>query len=90
MQKINTILEGERAGEMCFLYKVSQSVHTGYDTYDSAVVCAASEEAARCLPVAGIGPSSAWAEPADVKVELLGTALDTIPAGIVCASFNAG
>ena len=29
------------------LYKLSQNINNGYDTYDSAVVCAGSEEEAR-------------------------------------------
>lgn len=35
------------------LYKISQSINSGYDTYDSAVVCAESEQDAR-----NIHPSS--------------------------------
>jgi hypothetical protein len=31
------------------LYRISQSVNRGYDTYDSAVVCAASEDEARLI-----------------------------------------
>lgn len=29
------------------LYKISQEIHTGYDIYDSAVVCAETEEQAK-------------------------------------------
>lgn len=32
---------------MPFLYLISQSVNEGYDTYDSAVVCAATEDDAK-------------------------------------------
>lgn len=31
------------------LYLISQDVNNGYDTYDSAVVCAANEAEARAL-----------------------------------------
>jgi hypothetical protein len=82
------------------LYLISQNVNNGYDTYDSAVVRAESEDAAR-----RIHPDSEvmskywdgctdkwgdWANAADVKVELLGTALEGSLPGVVCASFNAG
>ena len=36
------------------LYKISQNVNTDYDTYDSAVVCAKDEEAAKRIhPMSG-------------------------------------
>jgi hypothetical protein len=82
------------------LYLISQSKNNGYDTYDSAVVCASNEDEAR-----NINPSTGkltdWASPAYffcdwvsradlVRVELLGPALPTrIDAGVICASFNA-
>ena len=37
------------------LYRISQTVNTGYDTYDSAVVVAESEDAAREIHPDGIG-----------------------------------
>lgn len=33
------------------LYLISQNVNNGYDTYDSAVVCAETEEEARMIPI---------------------------------------
>lgn len=81
------------------LYLISQTVNNGYETYDSAVVRAESEEAARRIhPNEDVFPEhwdgctdtwGDWANAADVKVELLGTALDGSSHGVVCASFNA-
>jgi hypothetical protein len=71
------------------IYKLSQTVNNDYDTYDSAVVVAESEEAARetILPY----PEYSWAQPADITVELIGIALLSYTEGtILCASFNAG
>lgn len=79
------------------LYLISQDVNRSYDTYDSAVVAAESEEAARMTrPDSDPWPEGdkrdwTWAKkPENVKVKLIGTAADGIPAGVVCASFNAG
>lgn len=78
------------------LYLISQEVNTDYDTYDSAVVCAESEEAARTTHPSGsewdgtFGRYSSWSALADVKVKVIGIADATIPCGVVCASFNAG
>ena len=77
------------------LYLISQSVNNYYDTYDSAVVAADSEDAAR-----GIHPSEtdwdgksklygSWCAKEDVTVRFIGTAAENI-SGVVCASFNAG
>lgn len=77
------------------LWKLSQTVNNDYDTYDSAVVAAYSEEEART-----IHPSayykwgeyySGWAlEPSQVMVEYLGQAKEGTTSGVVLASFNAG
>lgn len=74
------------------IYKISQ-VYNGYDTYDSAVVIAETEEAAR-----NTHPSkddtdwflSTWNSPENITVELIGMAKSFSVAGVVCASFNAG
>jgi len=71
------------------IYRLSQTVNNDYDTYDSAVVVAESEEAARETkpPYA----ADSWAQPADITVELIGIALPSYTEGtIICASFNAG
>ena len=79
------------------LYLISQGANQDYDTYDSAVVVAESEEAARHTFPRKWGREGnwweqdygEWAHPEDVNVILLGTAEKDIP-GVVCASFNAG
>jgi hypothetical protein len=75
------------------LYRISQDENNHYDTFDSAVVCAADEEAARMThPGTGWGRRFlSWcAEPSGVKVEYIGEAVPGLPVGVVCASFNAG
>ena len=76
------------------LYKISQTENDGYDTYDSAVVVADTEESARNMNPRGewIKDYNAWASnPSKVKVELIGKALDTLEYGtFICKSFNAG
>lgn len=79
------------------LYLISQSVNCEYDTYDSAVVCAETEEKARLVNPDGSddwdGKKESgygdWCDARDVKVTLIGTAMPNIK-GVVCASFNAG
>jgi hypothetical protein len=71
------------------IYRLSQTVNNDYDTYDSAVVVAESEEAAR--ETKPPYPDYSWAQPADITVELIGIALPSYTEGtIICASFNAG
>lgn len=87
------------------IYLISQTEEKGYDTYDSAVVIAADEDAARkTYPSAlwhcddegsswptGWRAGSEWcATPEAVTVKLIGCALPDAEAGVVCASFNAG
>ena len=80
-------------GEHLNLYLISQKDkdHTYDDgTYDSAVVCVSSEdEAINMLPGSrkGNGPPT-WVTPDNVKAKFLGAAVQTVPHGIVCASFN--
>jgi len=80
---------------MKYLYLLRQYENSGYDTYDSCIVCAESEDEAK-----RIHPSnySTWQDnyrnwaysPESVLVELIGTAVDTLETGVVIASFNAG
>lgn len=86
------------------LYRISQTTNEGYDTYDSAVVVAASEEDARKIHPGSLRMIdygewwtsdqmySTWGYALeDVKVELIGQAAPKLKAGaVVCASFNAG
>lgn len=87
-----------------YLYKISQDVNTNYDTYDSVVVIADSEESARRMvpsydnTIIDIADKEkafyikeVWTnDPTKVQVKLVGLALlDALP-GIVLASYNAG
>lgn len=80
------------------LYLISQQVNPGYDTYDSAVVAAASEEDARTIHPDGSKdwdgkdrwPFSSWADAECVTVVRVGDAAPNVVRGVVCASFNAG
>lgn len=81
------------------VYLISQEETTGYDTYDSMVVYAESEEEAR-----DIHPyyHSSYEQPDEnieelwtlnkkaIKVEYLGEAKQGSKEGIICSSFNAG
>lgn len=74
---------------MLKLWRVSQNVNNGYDTYDSAVVCAANEHDACRVEVGE--PKHTWVAAEHVKAEYIGEAREGLTAGeIICASFNAG
>jgi hypothetical protein len=88
---------------MMNLYKISQTVNTGWDTYDSAIVAAPDAEKARVMHPNGIkayrldrrAPSNFsmgdWAVYAsDVTVELIGVASEKTQREVILASFNAG
>ena len=76
------------------LYRISQTINKDYDTFDSAVVVAESEEyAMRIHPCGTEDPWSTWTwcYPEDVQVEFVGIPDERFKAGdVVCASFNAG
>jgi len=76
------------------LYLISQSENGGYDTYDSAVVAAETENDARLINPAGADWRStfgAWCKTPDaVTVELIGRANEGTTRGVILASFNAG
>jgi len=71
------------------IYLISQTVNDDWDTYDSAVVYAYSEEGARNTHPYG-RDSFGWCDPKDVKVEFIGIAKSEVEEGVICASFNAG
>jgi hypothetical protein len=85
-----------------YVYLVSQDEVKGYDTFDSFVCIAASEEEARDTnPWVNASPIDwddrpktyygDWATRRDaVKVQLIGVAIHGSIPGVVCASFNAG
>lgn len=73
------------------LWLISQDVNSGYDTYDSAVVSAETEDDARKAPPTDskwFRADTEWADPKDVNVRYLGET--TEPAGAICASYKAG
>lgn len=80
------------------LYRISQTQNLGYDTYDSAVVCAPNEETARNIHpgeakmlFGRTGFDRTWCSmPEDVLVEYIGKATKGINQGVIVASFNAG
>lgn len=74
------------------LYLLTQDVNVGYDTYDSVIVCAESEEEAVKIPPDGeYRWDDTWAEnPSLVKCRKIGVADESIEKGVVLASFNAG
>lgn len=84
------------------LYLISQKVNNEYDTYDSAVVSAASAKKARNIhPNGNIDENWMhnedfykynWCLPEDVTVKEIGVALGAVITvnGVICASFNAG
>lgn len=85
------------------LYRIYHTENRGYDTYDSAIVCAESEEEAILWHPNGTLNYSednrtiftdrvygSWVKKKYVKVVLLGKANDELIAGVILASFNAG
>ena len=79
------------------LYLLEQHENTDYDTYDSCVVLARSEEEARLIPPYGGKIRSifrSWTTaPENVQATLIGVACGDCAqeAGtVICASFNAG
>lgn len=81
------------------IYKISQDTNTDYDTYDSAVVAAESEEAAQKMHPSKYNinkswweekKTSNWVDIEQVLVEYLGEAKEGTEAGVIVSSFNAG
>ena len=85
-----------------YLYLIKQRVNNNYDTYDSAVVIASSEEEAKTIHPSGYrwekeewgtdcwGAIAEWTTPENVAVVLIGTATSGKIGDVVVASFNAG
>ena len=78
------------------IYKIWQDVNNDYNTYDSAVVVAESEDDARTIHPRGVDyhytiddGDTTWVDIKDVKVQLIGTTHICIRV-VVLASFNAG
>lgn len=80
-------------GNKLKIYKISQTENSGYDTYDSCIVCAESEDEARKITPCHYqwGRVDSWcSSPHKVTVELIGEADSKIEKGIILSSFNAG
>ena len=78
------------------LFLLTQTKEVGYDTYDSVVVAAKSEELAKYIhpetynKEPWTSDSGTWcSKPSQVTVELIGTALRGTKPGVILASFNA-
>jgi len=73
------------------LYLISQKENNNWDTYDSFVVAAENEEAARTIIPLSPSKYGDWAFTlAAVEVKEIGTATDGTEAGTILGSFNAG
>jgi len=81
------------------LFLISQDENDDYDTYDSAVVCAADERGAKLIHPDGCGEDlsewekswGTWAStPDNVSAQYVGEAAPDVKPGVVCSSFNAG
>ena len=88
---------GQWKGRIMNLYLISQSKVRCYDSYDSAVVAAVTEDVARTI-YPGNGehlpsirrPSDWCSDPNDVRVKLMGCAVTGTEQGVVLTSYNAG
>jgi hypothetical protein len=85
------------------LYKISQKINNGYDTFSDAIVAAKTEQEARYMHPRGEAanyhgkpwyededPYDDWASPKDVTVERIGLARPGTEKGVILASFHAG
>lgn len=72
------------------LWKLAQDKNTDYDTFDSAVVAAETEQEAKETAIGDYGRYGTWVAPEFVNVELIGEATMGIKKGIIISSFNAG
>ena len=79
------------------LYKISQDVNDYYDTYDSAIVCAETEDEARMIHPSGEEWNGSrekifdtWCDVKDVQVKIIGAAANNLQKGVILASYNAG
>lgn len=82
------------------IWKISQKKNNTWDTYDSAVVFAETEECARMTHPSEcetydldgkVDSYSSWCDAKDVTVEYLGETDRIVPnKTVICASYNAG
>lgn len=78
------------------IYLIERMGDVDWDQFDSAVVYAENEAAARFIHPSGkkwdgsIGCFDTWVTPPQVKVTLVGFCVGRTTPGVICASFNAG
>lgn len=73
------------------LWKLTQEVSNGYDTYDSCIVAAETEEDAVTIHPGWEWTDGTWASDASqVSAVCIGEASRDIERGVALASFNAG
>lgn len=78
------------------LYKISQTENQSYDTFDSAIVAAESENEAKNIHPSGDNDYwkdryNTWCNEAiSVSAEYIGEACEGTELGVILASFNAG
>lgn len=76
------------------LYLISQDANYNWNTYNSAVVAAESEQDAINIgPKEGMDEAfklECWVADKHVKVKLIGKADESIHRGVICAAFDAG
>lgn len=77
------------------LYRITQNVNDGWDTYRGAVVAAINEVDARNIHPNNLGELiwdkyDSWCRPDQVKVELIGVAVDGLERGVIIADYING
>lgn len=72
------------------LWLISQEHNFDYDTYDSAVVAAKTEQDAVRVEVGTVGRYGSWVPPEYVTAVYLGEAVEGTSAGLILGSYNAG
>jgi len=84
------------------LFKVWQEVNYDYDTYDSMIICAESEDAAKAMSIEAVSSGAMspeyarsdvanyWAPIEYLKVEYIGEAKEGLEEPIILKSFRAG
>jgi len=76
---------------MANLYLLTQSSVSGYDTFDSCVVCANNEDEAKEITPNGFCFNDWATSPEQVVAKFIGVAADDIElSSMVIASYNAG
>jgi hypothetical protein len=81
------------------LYRLTQDLYAGYDTYDSCIVAAVNEGSAKEMHPSGgalyekVSQYADWPSASEIDyidAELVGIALPGSMSYVICSSFNAG